>query len=625
MHNKEDGTPRQEFEDAATGEHPVSLESIADDSPTTEAEVDTALMAEAAAEAAGIAAQDRTAATDEAGVGGWLAHLENEIARLHGRWQHVEEQFNYKDALVAELRDEVRLRDAAASELAVQLEEAKHAHKALEETLGDKHVEISNLTMELDARGAALAEHEARLAATANEREVAERELTATRAEVARLGAAVEREQAASGAAAGRNEELLQAQAALNSRVQELEAYIDGRADRWSTLKGEMAKHKVTILRLEKLVKTHDHAIEEANRHKRELDATIMDLERKNAELAARRAEREAAYEALERELAEERRAREGLMTDLAQRIAASETLAARAEENRALVASLEEGVASRDATITRLETELAADRSLATELGDAKASLTRAAAELQEALDEQIELAEALRREARATAARVEALEQDLAAREAELAQLRAREGGQVELTARLTAELAEKQSSLDLLQRSVRRISDLGASVAELERRFESGPHSRPKADLEPSIAPETAGDGDPEELLPIESFMALEIVDGKVAEVTSAETGVRKLVGFVAGERVSYPLGKSEMTIGRSKGSDIRIPSHYVSRAHARISTRGIATTIEDIGSKNGIFVNDERVTRRVLRDGDIVVLAKELELRFVDARH
>ena len=73
------------------------------------------------------------------------------------------------------------------------------------------------------------------------------------------------------------------------------------------------------------------------------------------------------------------------------------------------------------------------------------------------------------------------------------------------------------------------------------------------------------------------------------------------------------------------GRGKASDIRLSSHFISRLHAKIVTRGIATTIEDIGSKNGIFVNANRVKRCVLHDGDVVSLASELELKFVDAAH
>jgi pSer/pThr/pTyr-binding forkhead associated (FHA) protein len=94
------------------------------------------------------------------------------------------------------------------------------------------------------------------------------------------------------------------------------------------------------------------------------------------------------------------------------------------------------------------------------------------------------------------------------------------------------------------------------------------------------------------------------------------------VRKLVAMLNGQGIDYPLIKREMTIGRGHGSDIRIASHFISRVHAKVSTNGIATVIEDAGSKNGVLVNSERIQRRVLRDGDVVSLGGELNLRFVD---
>ena len=69
--------------------------------------------------------------------------------------------------------------------------------------------------------------------------------------------------------------------------------------------------------------------------------------------------------------------------------------------------------------------------------------------------------------------------------------------------------------------------------------------------------------------------------------------------------------------------SSGADIRIASHFVSRVHARVSTSGDATIIEDAGSKNGLLVNSERIRRRVLHHGDVISLGGELNLYFVDA--
>jgi pSer/pThr/pTyr-binding forkhead associated (FHA) protein len=110
--------------------------------------------------------------------------------------------------------------------------------------------------------------------------------------------------------------------------------------------------------------------------------------------------------------------------------------------------------------------------------------------------------------------------------------------------------------------------------------------------------------------------------EVID--VGDRTHIE-GPRKLVITLGGEAIDYPIVKNLMTIGRGHESDIRIASHFVSRIHAKVCTKGIATIIEDAGSKNGILVNSERVKRKVLRHGDVVSIGGELNLKFVDALH
>ena len=74
---------------------------------------------------------------------------------------------------------------------------------------------------------------------------------------------------------------------------------------------------------------------------------------------------------------------------------------------------------------------------------------------------------------------------------------------------------------------------------------------------------------------------------------------------------------------MTIGRSARSDIQIASPFISRMHARISLHDSAATIEDLGSKHGVLVNDTRVAHQTaLRDGDVISLGGTLKLTFVD---
>lgn len=75
--------------------------------------------------------------------------------------------------------------------------------------------------------------------------------------------------------------------------------------------------------------------------------------------------------------------------------------------------------------------------------------------------------------------------------------------------------------------------------------------------------------------------------------------------------------HPLLEEETTIGRDDRSSIPVPHGSVSSRHARIVRGAEGFTIEDMGSRNGTFVNSDPVTeRRPLVDGDIVRLGKVL---------
>src|SRR5258705_5434233 len=63
----------------------------------------------------------------------------------------------------------------------------------------------------------------------------------------------------------------------------------------------------------------------------------------------------------------------------------------------------------------------------------------------------------------------------------------------------------------------------------------------------------------------------------------------------------------------SIGRSSTNDISIPERHVSRQHAVIAFRDGIFTIADLGSANGTFVNDRRLTDPFpLAHGDIIRL-------------
>jgi pSer/pThr/pTyr-binding forkhead associated (FHA) protein len=62
---------------------------------------------------------------------------------------------------------------------------------------------------------------------------------------------------------------------------------------------------------------------------------------------------------------------------------------------------------------------------------------------------------------------------------------------------------------------------------------------------------------------------------------------------------------------LTIGRNLGCDVWVRDVYVSQWHARVTVRGTSFYVEDLGSKNGTYVNGDRVTGpRRLRDCDVI---------------
>jgi hypothetical protein len=72
--------------------------------------------------------------------------------------------------------------------------------------------------------------------------------------------------------------------------------------------------------------------------------------------------------------------------------------------------------------------------------------------------------------------------------------------------------------------------------------------------------------------------------------------------------SGERIEIETG---VTIGRSPDCDLSLQDTYLSTRHARIANDEGDLSIEDLGSTNGTYVNQELVKGRVrLERGDVV---------------
>ena len=64
-----------------------------------------------------------------------------------------------------------------------------------------------------------------------------------------------------------------------------------------------------------------------------------------------------------------------------------------------------------------------------------------------------------------------------------------------------------------------------------------------------------------------------------------------------------RGEWPLSVGPNLVGRDRDCAVRIDSGTLSRRHARVDVTAAETRLEDLGSKNGTFVNGQRVTYSV----------------------
>jgi diguanylate cyclase (GGDEF)-like protein len=74
-------------------------------------------------------------------------------------------------------------------------------------------------------------------------------------------------------------------------------------------------------------------------------------------------------------------------------------------------------------------------------------------------------------------------------------------------------------------------------------------------------------------------------------------------------------------ASMTIGRSPACEIRLEDDGISRSHARVRCEAEVATLEDLQSRNGTFVNGERI-RQIVKvvDGDKIQVGRGTVLRF-----
>jgi DNA-binding CsgD family transcriptional regulator len=91
---------------------------------------------------------------------------------------------------------------------------------------------------------------------------------------------------------------------------------------------------------------------------------------------------------------------------------------------------------------------------------------------------------------------------------------------------------------------------------------------------------------------------------------------------LLGIGVGMPRLVQLSEAETVIGRSQEASVVLEARGVSREHAKIMMRdGQTATLVDLESRNGTFVNGERIDVVVLEEGDEIHLGPIASFQFV----
>lgn len=458
----------------------------------------------------------------------------------------------------------------------------------LEDELRTSAREIQRLEAANDASRVAIGALESQVTALGTERDAA-------LANAGRLQAEVEVARQKSSAADAERSQALERQLAQvreeESRHLRLRTEAEGRAD---ALRAELVAHRDALAGLQASLG--------------DMQALVDAGESQKAALAGRAQELERALADARNQQQADKKAQAELSVSLAELRKASQV----AEEARTRAAGQERDLANLRGQVSRLErhnaeliTELEATRTgLEAQLKESNAALARQLAEAEtgrEAATAGLATAEAT---LAAVAGERDALLESLAERDSRLAQ-RARE---IEALEQAGAQLVVERDA------QVRTIQELHAQLRthkKLVRVLGNGMGG----------VNEVAAT-----IRSLDDWVSHQLDEGAVAEAASEMSPPdlrcgRALEALGGPKSTRYPVEKNIFTIGRSAESDMRVGGPYTSRHHARILNEGTEAIIEDLGSANGLLVNDARVARCVLHDGDVVDIGGS-RFRFLD---
>jgi len=372
-----------------------------------------------------------------------------------------------------------------------------------------------------------------------------------------------------------------------------------------------------------------------AGRDTADLERRLQELEREHVNVSALHDERRVAIAGLEDTLSDAREREHHLEARIAELSARQQAMAAAHEQDLARLADTEERLRrAADATLgaagrqeqKRLQERIVELQHKLDAAADELASSAVELARVKDALAAQHDQVDELKTALAERSARVESLLEKLRSREA-----RRRYAADIRRAAAPGAEPGALRQ----------RIHELETALAAARR-----PDSEQADALAGPDDPTVAGNDRQGLLLRIsELSAAVDLRDDRILKLESELCAARRLPEGTAGAAAVRPkdealsarylvrldngtaavheLSRPKISIGRTPDNELQVRESYISRVHAFLRLGPESTILEDAASRNGIFVNERRVRRELLKDGDIVILGKA-RFRFQLAR-
>ena len=111
--------------------------------------------------------------------------------------------------------------------------------------------------------------------------------------------------------------------------------------------------------------------------------------------------------------------------------------------------------------------------------------------------------------------------------------------------------------------------------------------------------------------------EPTVATPLASIRPASVPEPTPSIESLIGVLTldnADKTAFPLFDADYSIGREATNSIQVSDSSVSGAHARIRKTSDGYLLEDLGSRNGTYVNGERIQSRLLKSDDKIRLGK-----------